>query len=152
MQDLLNEEEFIAKKSDYNPWRCFGVFYGVVAGIILAYFIYTESTGSEVDDDILVAVLFGNPILLSFAMVFSRRNNYYLPWTQILIGIEGIMATCFITLFFVSVLDEESDMYTWDNLQVIFLILATFTGLGLLCFALMYPILRYKRKRLKQRS
>jgi len=157
MQDLLNEEEFIEKKTDYNPWRRFGVFYGISSAIILTYFIYTEVTSDIVTDAILVGIIWANPILMSFVMVFSKKSIYNLPFKAILIGIEGLMAACYITLLFVAIIDVKTEMFTLVNLKVSFYILAVFMGLGLLCFALMYPILRYRRKRLikqlvKQRS
>ena len=78
MQDLLKEEEFIEKKSGYNPWRRFGVFYGITfitIILIIAVIAYMRPERPEMEVFVIYIVA-GPPTILSFTMIFCRERQF----------------------------------------------------------------------------
>ena len=151
MQDLLDEEEFIEKKSDYNPWKRFGVFYGVAFIIvILLYYAFTYA-GPQNLEVLAVLILFATPIIIAFIMVFSKTKNILLPYKIIFLAILGLMGAYTMGVMLIGLYNKRTRMFTEDGLLGSLVVIAVYFGLTLVSFALMYPILRYKRKRLKQR-
>lgn len=149
MQDLINEEEFITKKIDYNPWRRFGVFYGVGVAYVIGLYI-VNSTFSPKNEVLLTILFLGIPFVLPFLMIFHKKAIAALPYKSILlaiIGLEAVIVICLLMIVFVRI---QLDIVK-EDITMGLLLAAVYLALGLLCFALMYPILRYKRKRLKQR-
>ncbi|HYD92399.1 MAG TPA: hypothetical protein VEA37_13045 [Flavobacterium sp.] len=151
MQDLINEEEFIAKKSDYNPWRRFGVFYGiafVVVIVLCLIMIYAEFGNPDKDIFIGITVL-GPPVILPFIMIFHTRKNQYLPYKIIILAILGLMQAYLIGIFVAALYNKRTAVFAVEGLLAFGLLEALYIGLTILCFIIMYPILRYKRKRFK---
>ena len=149
MEDLLNEEEFIKKKSGYNPWRRFGVFYGVAIVYVIGLYILNRTVSPQ-NEVILIVLFLGIPFVLPFMMIFHKKAIAALPYKIILLAILGLEAVIVISLLTIVFVRMQLDIIPGD-ITMSLLMAAVYLTLGLICFALMYPILRYKRKRLKQR-
>lgn len=153
MQDLINEEEFIAKKNDYNPWRCFGVFYGITfitIILIIAIIAYMRPERPEMEVFVIYIVA-GPPAILSFTMIFHTKKNYSLPYKSIVLAIIGLMMVYLIGVFIGALYTNRTSVFSMDGLYAFLTGVVIYVSLSLMCFIVIYPILRHKRKRLKQR-
>lgn len=125
------------------------MFYGVSVAYVIGLYI-VNSTFSPKNEVLLTILFLGIPFVLPFLMIFHKKAIAALPNKSILlaiIGLEAVIVICLLTIVFVRI---QLDIVK-EDITMGLLLAAVYLALGLLCFALMYPILRYKRKRLKHR-
>lgn len=103
MEDLINEEEFLPKKSSYNPWRIFKAFYAITfSELILLVIISTQISD---DYGFLVALLcIFLPVVTAKAMFFYKKENTLLSYRIIALGVVLQLFIFYIPIIAVTVI------------------------------------------------
>ena len=153
MEDLLKEEEFLAKKDDYNPWKGFMMFYGIAVlyFIIITYLgKYVKGTGYG-----NIYTLFFGVFMISmpFLMIFSNRKNILLPKRTILISVCILTSLFFCLTVAVDLISNGDYMMIGFAPLIIYLQLYAITFVyGLICSGIILLIRWIKLKKLKPQS
>ena len=141
MQDLLNEKEFLQKP--YSPWKLFYIFY-IIAFIQLILFISIALLAEgQMEKALIAAVLL--PDITALAMFFFRKKNA-------LLRVETV-ATATILLFGIYYIPISGfAIIGGGTFNDIILILVFGIANYLLCFGIMYLVMRSRQKKNKDNT
>lgn len=149
MQDLINEEEFLPQKDNYNPWKGFMVFYGI---IIICYIIgtYISDHAQNTELSWFLIILFAAIILTSpFVMIFYKKMNLLLPVKTIIIA-ESLLISIIYCLVMVKELLSHFVSINPDFLSLCLQRFVTHFSYGFFCTCIILLIRNRKLKKLKQ--
>lgn len=151
MQDLINEEEFIPKKSNYNPWRSFGVFYIVASVIAISYCIFLKNFGSpEPSVLMLFFLLFFFPVIIALIMIFYKKENMSLSKKMIMLSVTLMMGVYYCSLLFMVIIANGSQMFEKDNIIAFPIFLGIIIILSIITLAIVLPVKFYKERKNKK--
>src|SRR5215203_346689 len=105
MEDLLNEEDFLSKKSDYNPWKYFRVFYGIAFLHCIAAFLLIASYNDNVP---LVLSMLVSPFIMTFVMIFTYKRISELGLKAILLAVLSLLAVYYVVLLLICLIAGAS--------------------------------------------
>jgi O-antigen ligase len=137
MQDLLNEKEFLQKP--YNPWKAFYIFYVIAVIQFLLFFaislIYRSEAGMK---SLIVAVLL--PDITALVMFFFKTRNALLPIKTMAIATGILFGIYYLPALIFSIIGGAT-------VEDIITILAFSVANYLLCFGIMYLVMRSRQKK-----
>ena len=94
MQDLLNEEEFVAKKA-YNPWKTFRLFYAIAAAEVFVFYGIRTALSNlfSINYSLLLSLSFNLlPLVTALFMFYYRKENFLIKTKTILLGLLGLVS------------------------------------------------------------
>ena len=140
MEDLLNEDEFLAPKPEAAPWRYLAVFCLIAIAqeaIIAVIYAYYVAYFNEV---FLFLISFGLPPITVFIMFFGRKKNRFLSKKNLAAFILILLGTYFAPIVAIGL---------WAGagaLSAVFVFLCIFTGYFIVCFLILLSIVSEKQK------
>lgn len=148
MENLLDENDFVVKQPDYNPWRWFAMFYAVLVVSLLGIWIYGRLAGNMPPNTVIFIMFFAFPPVLTFIMVFTNKNVRLLPFKIIGLGVFLLMGCYICSVLSIALLAiQAGNAVTSDLFEGMAIFSAIALGMGAVCLAVMYPILKKIRKR-----
>ena len=101
MEDLINEDEFIAKKGDYNPWKksFFRHYIYAVLQVLLMLALSHIIDYNVVIDSLFFLLV---PFITVVRMFYHNRKNFDLPPVIKLFGIAGMLAVYLFTTILIN--------------------------------------------------
>jgi hypothetical protein len=139
MEDLLNEEDFLSKKSDYNPWKYFRMFFGIGFLHCIAAFMLIAADNDNVP---LVLLMLVSPCIMAFVMTFANKRIAGLDLKTILIAVLSLLAVYYVVLLLICLIADAS-------LREMGIVTIVFVGYFVFCAIIIAPIIRSKRKKKK---
>lgn len=151
MQDLINEEEFIPKKSNYNPWKSFGVFYIVASVIAISYCIFLKFFNpSEPNGFVLFFMVSILPVILALIMIFRKKENISLCKKTIALSVVLLIGIyCFLLLFMITI-NKGMQMFEQDYIITFPIFLGIIIILSIITLAIVLPVKFYKERKNKK--
>lgn len=136
MKDLINEEEFLPKKSNYNPWKIFKVFYAIAFGELLLVIIVASLLGDDYDTLMALICVF-MPSFTAMVMFFYKKENALLSYMTIVYGVTLLLSIFYIPIITILLLEDF-------NLAVTISAVLLFNIA--LCLAILFPVSWAKKK------
>ncbi|KGO92537.1 hypothetical protein [Flavobacterium subsaxonicum] len=146
MQDLLDEDEFLAPKPEPAPWKYLTVFCLIALAQVMALFVairFFPDAIKEGDEMLAALTVIILPLVTIFTMFFGRRKNRYLPKKIIALFILILLGFYFVTIMSISVAVGSATVST------IFIIMGSFMAYFVLCCVIILPIANAIQKRAK---
>jgi hypothetical protein len=137
MQDLINEEEFIPKKSNYNPWRSFRMFYAVTFLEFVLLVIFGMLIGDEYDFLMALLCVF-TPVATAMVMFFYKKENAFLSFKIIALGVGLQLFVFYAPLILATGISEPAIAITCINV---------FLFSVFLCMVILFPVSRMSKKK-----
>lgn len=147
MEDLINEEEFSPKKSNYNPWKSFGVFYAIAFSVVMIYSVFLKYRSNEPNYFELALITFFTPITITLIMIFHKRNNVFLPIKTIVLAVVLSMAVYFCSLLCMVIINKRDQLLREEFIIVFYIFFGLFLIGSIVTLGILLPIKRYKQKR-----
>jgi Kef-type K+ transport system membrane component KefB len=144
MQDLLNEDDFIKKLPEYNPWKYLAVFYTTAFALLVVLGISLQYLNDD-DKDLLIGIaMVALPTSSTFVMVFLKKQFITLPLLTIAIAILIMLGVYYIPFMAIATF-SNNDVFGALTCGLVYII--NFV----LCSVIIMPIVNVKKKRLLKR-
>jgi len=143
MEDLLNEDDFIIKLPEYNPWRYLAVFYTVAFALLMLLGFSLQYLNEQQESLLIGVAMVSLPTGSVFLMAFLKKQFITLPLLTIAVAILIMLGVYYIPFIAIAISDNDfSGALTCSLVYVINLAL---------CSVIILPIINIKRKRLLTR-
>lgn len=137
MQDLINEEEFIAKKSNYDPWKSFRMFYAITFCELVLLVVFGFQLGDEYSFLMALMCVF-IPVATAIVMFFYKKENSFLPFKIITLGFFLQLFVFYAPLILVTGINDTTTAITCTYVLLFNIFL---------CLAILFPVARMSKKK-----
>jgi hypothetical protein len=143
MEDLLNEDDFIKKLPEYNPWRYLAIFYAAAFTLLIVLGVSLQYLNDEEESLLIGVAMVTLPTGSTFIMVFLKKQFITLPLLTIAVAILIMLGVYYIPFIAIAISDNDfSGALTCSLVYVINLTL---------CNVIILPIINIRKKRLLTR-
>jgi quinol-cytochrome oxidoreductase complex cytochrome b subunit len=139
MEDLLNEEDFLSKKSDYNPWKYFRMFYGIAVLHFIMGCVLIALFNKNIP---LILLLLVSPCIMAFLMTFLNKRIADLGLKTTLFAVILLLTIYYVLALLACLIADVSV----ENMGIVTIVSI---GYFIFCAVIIAPIIRSRQKKKK---
>ena len=142
MQDLLNEDDFIKKIPEYNPWKYLAVVYAIAFILLIIVGVGLIKIADSDTKDLLIGIAMVTlPTGSTFVMTFIKKQFITVPLITIAVAILIMLGVYYIPFMALATFSNN------DTSGALTCGLVYMINFGL-CSIIIFPIINIKKKRL----